>query len=94
MVVWSYIAQVINIPIEKKEEFLLRLLAINIESDTCAVGIEKESFILVKAERMLSGLDINELKGMIDSTFSVGQKLKTDVCPLYKIKTMDEDTPF
>ena len=91
MIVWSYITPVDSIPLDKKENVLMRLLAINIESDTCAVGVNKSNYIMVKAERVLAGLDQRELKEMIKATFSVAQKLHMDVFPEYNIKTVLEE---
>ena len=93
LIVWSDITPIENIGSDKREEFFRQLLEANIQKiDTCTIGIARNNFITVKVERILHGLDSDELFDMLSMTKIVAGTLHSKICPRFGIPTKTEDS--
>jgi len=94
MLVWSYIAALENIPVQSRLEFYKEVLELNHGSDTAWAGLSKDNKITVKSERMIKGIDIDELTDMIKMTAKLAQELRGKICVVHGVKTIiEEDAP-
>ena len=88
ILVWSDITTIESIPSLSRQEFFKAVLELNFLSDTAWCGVSKEGKITVKSERMIKGVDVDELGDMVKMTAQLALEVKTKPCVMYGVKTL------
>jgi len=84
----SEVASMENVPALNTEGFLKALLKLNAEVDTAWAGITEEKIVIAKAERMIRGMDVDELTDMTAMVAKLAIKIKNELCVIYGIKPL------
>ena len=87
ILIGSPVAPVENIPAKVREEFFRALLTENMRYDTACICISPDNHISAKADRIIRGLDFNELQDMATVLTALSANLNLEICPRYNVKT-------
>lgn len=90
ILIGSPVAPVENIPAKVREEFFRALLQENMRYDTACICISPDNHISAKADRIIRGLDFNELQDMATVLTALSANLNLEICPRYNVKTAAE----
>lgn len=88
ILVWSDITTLENVPAQTKQDFFKGILELNYISDTAWCGVAKDGKISVKSERMIKGVDVDELADMVKMTAKLALEVRSKICVVYGVKTL------
>ena len=90
MLVWSNVVSIEDVPAQNRQEFYKSILKLNYDADTAWCGISKDGKVTVKSERMIKGIDLDELVDMLKMTVKLAQEIKSNICVVYGVKILSK----